>query len=195
MKAVTTHLVGYIKFLWQSITEGMRRNTLVKCGIKNRYLGHIRGSLQSDFYAEKVGGVVQRCERNQLSDWFLANQLMKSKKTIAFLESWQDADSPIKSRLFWYHQARLRWRGQRPHDNTLDLLASLERDLETAEPAVQWAMNFCAAWIGIYEPELRGRCVELGEKLGLYSDEKPVKGCTPNYLPEFIRIEVAKREA
>jgi hypothetical protein len=53
-------------------------------------------------------------------------------------------------------------------------------------------MNFTAAWIGIHESDQRSRCITLGEQLGLYKDEKAVKGCTPNYLPEFIRIESEK---
>lgn len=66
--------------------------------------------------------------------------------------------------------------------------------MEGAEPEVQWAMNFAAGQIGIHEPEHRSRCLALGERLGLYKDEPVSRGCTPNYLPEFIRIEVAKRE-
>ena len=61
-------------------------------------------------------------------------------------------------------------------------------------PEVQWAMNFTAGHIGIHELEFRSRCVNIGEKLGLYKDQKVPKGCTPNYLPEFIRIEVEKRK-
>ena len=34
----------------------------------------------------------------------------------------------------------------------------------------------------------------MGKTLGLYKDEPVAKNCTPSYLPEFIRIEVAKRE-
>jgi hypothetical protein len=37
------------------------------------------------------------------------------------------------------------------------------------------------------------RCIKLGKALGLYKDEHVAKNCTPSYLPEFIRIEVAKR--
>ena len=66
--------------------------------------------------------------------------------------------------------------------------------MATAEPEVQWAMNFCAGQIGIFEPKLRTRCVKLGKKLGLYKDEIVPKNCTPSYLPEFIKIEVAKRQ-
>lgn len=136
----------------------------------------------------------ETAERGRLSEWFMANQLMKSKKTTALLESWEQSPSPVQRRLFWYHQARLRWTGQTPPPNTEALLEKLERDMATAHPDVQWTMNFCAAWIGVHSPEHRERCVKLGERLGLYKEERAVKGCTPNYLPEFIRIEAAKQE-
>lgn len=132
-------------------------------------------------------------ERSQLTDWLLANQLMKSKKTIQLLESWKEHPSPTLRRLFWYHQARLRWTGQTPPTNSGELLEALESDLESADPEVQWTMNFCAGWIGIFEPEHRDRCVQLGKKTGLYKDERVAKNCTPSYLPEFIRIESEKR--
>ncbi len=133
-------------------------------------------------------------ERTQIADWLLANQLMKSKKTVALLESWEDHPSPILRRLFWYHQARLRWTGQTPPDNTKELVAKLETKMADAHPDEQWAMNFCAGWIGVHEPAFRDRCVRLGKKLGLYEDEPVPKNCTPNYLPEFIRIVVAKQQ-
>lgn len=133
-------------------------------------------------------------EQNHLSEWFMANQLMKSKSATALMVTWQYAESAILRRLFWYHQARLRWTGQPSPENTLALLDSIEQDLATEEPNVQWAMNFCAAQIGIFQAELRERCIALGERLGLYREEKAPKNCTPNYLPEFIRIEVGKRE-
>ena len=131
-------------------------------------------------------------ERNYLSEWLMANQLMKSKPTLALLESWQNHTSPTLRRLFWYHQARLRWTGQTPPDNTAPLVAALKKEFASEEPEVQWTMNMCAAWIGVYTPQYRKECVALGEKVGLYKDEKVVKHCTPNYLPEFIRVETTK---
>lgn len=133
-------------------------------------------------------------ERNQLADWLLANQLMKVRKIISLMETWEKNPSPILRRLFWYHQARLRWTGQAPPENSGDLLDSLERDMADAEPEVQWAMNFCAGQIGVHQPKFRSRCIRLGKTLGLYKDEKVARNCTPSYLPEFIRIEVAKRK-
>lgn len=129
----------------------------------------------------------------QLTDWLLASQLMKEKTLVALMETWKDHPSPILRRLFWYHQARLRWTGKAAPGNSSELMAALEKELADAEPVVQWAMNFCAAQIGIHEPEYRARCIALGEKLGLYREEKVARNCTPSYLPEFIRIEVEKR--
>ncbi len=133
-------------------------------------------------------------DRCQLADWLLANQLAKDKKLVSLIATWEKNSSPLLRRLFWYHQARLRWVGQAPPDNSADLLDSLEKNMATAEPDVQWAMNFCARQIGVHEPKFRSRCIKLGKALGLYKDEHVAKNCTPSYIPEFIRIEVAKRE-
>ena len=130
--------------------------------------------------------------RNQLADWLMANQLTKDKKTIALMESWEHSKSSLQRRIFWYYQARLRWMGQIPPPNTEDLLSSIEARIAKEVPEVQWAMNFTAAQIGIHDVEQRQRCIALGEKLGIYKDDPVSKGCTPNYLPEFIAIEVAK---
>ncbi len=132
-------------------------------------------------------------ERTHLADWLMANQLARDKKTIGLIECWEHSSSVIQRRIFWYYQARLRWTGQTPPNNTDDLLSSIEKKMTKAEPEVQWAMNFTAAWIGIFDPAYRSRCVAIGEKTGLYKDEVVLKGCTPNYLPEFIKIEVNKR--
>jgi 3-methyladenine DNA glycosylase AlkD len=133
-------------------------------------------------------------ERDHLTDWLMANQLNKDKKTIELIESWQNSSSAIQRRIFWYHQARLRWTGKTPPNNSNDLLTVIEKELVNEEPNVQWAMNFAAAQIGIHESEYRTRCIKLGEKHGLYKDDPVSKGCTPAYLPECIRIEVEKLE-
>lgn len=131
-------------------------------------------------------------KRHQLSDWLLANQLMKSKKTINQILTWETSELILLQRLFWYYQARLRWMGKNPLGNTSELMESLEKNMHKAYEDVQWTMNFCAGQIGVHNEKYRSRCIQLGESLELYKDEKVPKNCTPSYLPEFIRIEVAK---
>jgi len=144
-------------------------------------------NLSSDILAHELN------ERNQLTDWLFANQISKDKKLVSLIATWEHSPSKIQRRIFWYYQSRLRWTGKKPIDNTEELLSAIEKNLATEEPEVQWAMNFTAGQIGIFEPDYRARCITLGEELGLYKDEPVSRGCTPNYLPEFIRIEVEKR--
>jgi 3-methyladenine DNA glycosylase AlkD len=131
-------------------------------------------------------------ERNQIADWLLANQLMKNKRLSNLVEAWEEEPSAILRRLFWYHQARLRWTGKKPPENTEYLLDSLKKSMANAEPGVQWAMNFCAGQIGIHEPNFRNQSVKLGERIGLYKNSPVARNCTPSYLPDFIHIEVEK---
>lgn len=131
-------------------------------------------------------------EKLQLMDWLMANQLMKDKKTIVLIESWENSLSSLQRRTFWYYQARLRWVGQTPPPNSEALLSKIEKNIKNEIPEVQWAMNFTAAQIGVFQEKFRERCVNIGKRTGLYKDEKVAKNCTPNYLPEFIAIQVAK---
>ncbi len=132
-------------------------------------------------------------ERNHLTDWLMANQLLKNKKTTALVESWENNPSSMQRRIFWYHQGRLRWMGQKPPANTECLLDAIESRISGEAPEVQWAMNFTAGWIGVYDSQFRDLCIALGEKTGLYKGKMVSKGCTPEYLPEFIEIESWKR--
>jgi 3-methyladenine DNA glycosylase AlkD len=131
-------------------------------------------------------------EKLQLADWLMANQLMKDKKLISLIESWEEDRSSLKRRIYWYYQGRLRWVGQKPPGSE-KLLFNIESKIKKEKPEVQWAMNFTTGWIGVHEKKYRDRCVALGEKTGLYKGKMVSKGCTPEYLPEFIAIESKKR--
>ena len=134
-------------------------------------------------------------EKLQLADWFMANQLMKDKKMVSLLMTWEKSPQPLKRRIYWYYQARLRWTGKIPIDNGEELLSAISENMEQEMPEVQWAMNYAAGQIGIFEAKFRKEVVQLGKQIGLYKDEVVAKGCTPSYLPEFVRIQVDKIKA
>ena len=174
--------------LW---SQGSHQSRLLSCLIFDKKL--ISESVLDALAADLIE--LQEDERDQLGDWILANQLTKERKLVSLMETWQDRTSPVMRRWFWYYQARLRWTGRTPPpENSSDLLHSIESTIGTECSEVQWAMNFCAGWIGVFEPKLRPGCVKLGRKLELYKNERVAKNCTPSYLPEFIRVEVGKRE-
>lgn len=156
-----------------------------------------KNQLTEEILDEMVGSMAIHSydEKNNLMDWLMSNQLTKNKKGIAIIESWQNSPLSLQRRTFWNYQGRLRWRGRNFPENTGELLSVIEDSIMDEAPEVQWAMNFTAGWIGIYDETYRDRCSQLGEKTGLYKGDMVSKGCTPNYLPEFIEIEVGKLEA
>jgi len=131
--------------------------------------------------------------KTRIMEWLMAHQLLKSAAGKRMVASWEHSPVALQRRTFWYHQARLRWTGKTDHDNTDYLLDALDARMAGEEPEVQAMMNFTAGWIGVFVPEHRARCAALGERTGLYHDEVVPRGCTPSYLPEFIRVEVGKR--
>ncbi len=131
-------------------------------------------------------------ERNRINEWLMANQLMKDKNLVTLLQTWEHHELPDLRRMFWYYQARLRWTGQKPPANTPKLVAAIEERLSEEVPEVQWAMNFAGGWIGVHDPQFRERMITIGERHGLYKGDPVPRNCTPDYLPEFISIEVEK---
>lgn len=134
-------------------------------------------------------------EMNRLSEWLLANQLMKDKRLSALIDEWEKHENAVLRRLFWYKQARLRWTGQTPPDNTGYLMDQIEANFMDEVPMVQWSMNFCAGQIGIFDAPFRDRCIKLGEKTEYMIDEKVPANCVPSYLPLFIAHGVSKQAA
>lgn len=172
--------------LWQSKQYLPRMLAVLIMDVKKLDTQTIDG-LFSDMLEHPVS------EQQQLADWLMANQLTKEKRTIALMNSWRNDAAALKRRLFWYYEGRLRWMGKTEHDNTSELLAALEREMLSEAPEVQWAMNFTAGWIGIFDVQHREKCVEMGQTFGLYKDDFVPRNCTPNYLPKFIEIEAGKR--
>jgi 3-methyladenine DNA glycosylase AlkD len=130
-------------------------------------------------------------EQSQLLDWLIANVIMKKAALKNETAKWRDDASTLRQRVFWSVQARsVRAENQALNE---ELLEHIERELPAAPEKVQWNMNWCAAQIGIADERLRGRCVALGERLGLYRDYPVSRGCTSPYLPTWIGSVVGKK--
>ncbi len=130
-------------------------------------------------------------EQSQLLDWLIANVVMKKAALKNETAKWRDDASTLRQRVFWSVQAR----SVRAENHALNeqLLAHVERELAAAGEKVQWNMNWCAAQIGIADERLRGRCIALGERLGLYRDYPVSKGCTSPFLPLWIGSVVGRK--
>ena len=135
----------------------------------------------------------EKTGKTRIMEWLMANQLTKSAAGKRMISGWEHSPVTLQRRTFWYYQARLRWTGKTGHGNTEYLLDALDARMADEVPEVQMMMNFAAGWIGVFVPEHRARVEALGERTGLYRDEVVPRGCTPGYLPAFIRDQVGKR--
>lgn len=55
-----------------------------------------------------------------------------------------------------------------------------------AHARLQWEMNTTLAQIGIENPDLRTRALEIGERLGVLRDYPTPPNCTSPFAPEWI---------
>jgi len=130
-------------------------------------------------------------DQRQLCDWMIANVIMKKSALKNESMTWLSEQSVIKQRVFWSVQARtIKVENQELNTHLLETLATR---MAGADDMVQETMNWCAAQIGITDAGLRGRCIQLGERLALYKDYRVSKGCTSPYLPIWIGSVVGKK--
>lgn len=127
----------------------------------------------------------------QLSDWLLSSVIMKKAPLMEAVEGWASEEAMTKQRLYWQFKARTI--DPDNHEQNKKLLQRIEKEIMAAHESVRWTMNWCAASIGIEDEALRDRCIELGEKNGLYRDYPTPKGCTSPYMPIWISEVVKKR--
>ncbi len=72
------------------------------------------------------------------------------------------------------------------------LLARIDSEMASADPAVQWTMNNTLAAIGIHFPKHRTRAIAIGEKLEVCRDYPVSKGCTSPFAPIWINYTVSR---
>ena len=170
--------------LWRNGGFGSRMLSLLILDLKKVDVPYME-RLISDLEA------VEGKDQSQLLDWLIANVIMKKAPLKNETAKWRDDPSTLKQRVFWSVQARS-VRAEN-HELNEQLLEHIERELPGASEKVQWNMNWCAAQIGIADERLRGRCIALGERLGLYRDYPVSKGCTSPFLPIWIGSVVVKK--
>lgn len=170
--------------LWKSGGFSARMLSLLILDLKTVDVPYLEGMIADLEAAEGK-------EQSQLLDWTIASVIMKKAALKSHAARWRDDPSTLRQRVFWSVQARS-VRADNPALNE-QLLEHIERELPAAPEKVQWNMNWCAAQIGIADERLRGRCIALGERTGLYLDYPVSKGCTSPYLPIWINAVVGKQ--
>ena len=170
--------------LWAQGATNLRMLSLLIMDLKAIDRGYLERMIADVETAQEQG-------QRQVCDWLIAIVIMKKNSLKSEAMNWRAERSIIKQRVYWSVNARtIKAENQ---ELNRQLLEWIEEGLPGAPETIQWNMNWCAAQIGIADEGLRGRCIALGERLGLYKDYPVSRGCTSPYLPLWIGAVVGKK--
>lgn len=135
-------------------------------------------------------GLIDQAETDPLLDDLVFRCLVNMKASESLLKILQNSNSDTYQKVYWAF--KVNQLKQKPVDPKLAqlILTSCEMQLVNAPEKTQWMLNRCLAELGFRHPEYTEQCLEMGQRLGVYSDMKVAKGCTSAYVPEWINAVI-----
>lgn len=139
--------------------------------------------------------LLRECETLQLADELVLKLIAQTRYCEAFEREWCNNSDDRIARAGWgLIVAKLMDKAENVETKFADYLASIENKLVDAQPKTQEMMNRALCEIGIRYPDYTQQCLAIGEKLGVYRDQKVAKGCTSAYAPAWIAAGIRLRE-
>ena len=130
----------------------------------------------------------------KVQDWLINYVVKKSPHAEALRQDWFSDPDPIVASAGWALTSERVVRSPEGLD-LAGLLDQIEAEMVEAPERLQWAMNHCLAQIGIENPALRERAVDIGDRLGVLRDYPTAPGCTSPFAPLWIAEMVSRRES
>ncbi|WP_333620163.1 DNA alkylation repair protein [Dietzia sp.] len=145
------------------------------------------------FSADELDAMLRESRTPKVQDWLVNYIANKSKLAEELRLRWiDDADPAVSSAGWALTSERV---AKKPAGLDFDaLLVTIEAVMVDAPERLQWAMNQTLATIGIENPELRYRCIDIGERLGVLRDYPTPPNCTSPFAPVWITEIVRRRE-
>lgn len=126
--------------------------------------------------------------------WLVSYIVKKSPHAEALRVSWMDDPDPVVASAGWALTSERVNRKPEGLDES-GLLDVIEAEMADAPERLQWAMNETLSYIGIENPDLRNRAIDIGERLGVLRDYPTSPGCTSPFAPTWITEMVARNAA
>ena len=126
--------------------------------------------------------------------WLVNYIVKKSPHAEALCLAWTDDPDPVVASAGWALTSERV--NRKPEGLDLPgLLDTIEAEMAEAPERLQWAMNETLSYIGIENPDLRARAIDIGERLGVLRDYPTPPGCTSPFAPSWITEMVARNAA
>jgi 3-methyladenine DNA glycosylase AlkD len=143
------------------------------------------------FDRAELDAMLREARAPKVHDW-LVNYVVKKGKYLDELRvAWTGDPDPVVASAGWdliSHQVY-----KKP--GVLDLpglLDTIEAEMKDAPDRLQWSMNNTLAAIGIENPDLRARALQIGERLEVLKDYPTPPNCTSPFAPAWIN-EIVRR--
>ena len=145
------------------------------------------------FSLDELDAMLRGAGSPKVQDWLVNYVVKKSPHAEALRQRWFSDPAPVVASAGWALTSERVVRSPQGLD-LAGLLDQIEAEMVEAPERLQWAMNHCLAQIGIENPALRERAVDIGERLGVLRDYPTAPGCTSPFAPLWIAEMVSRRE-
>lgn len=143
------------------------------------------------FDADQLDRMLREARAPKVRDWLVNYVVKKSAHAEALRLAWLDDPDAAVAAAGWDLTTERVIKA--PDGIDLDgFLDTIESDMKASPDPLQWSMNHTLAEIGIRNPTLRPRAIDIGERLEVLKDYPTPPGCTSPYAPIWI-AEMSKR--
>ena len=146
-----------------------------------------------EFSAVELDSMIRGARTRKVHDWLVSYVVMKGPHAEDLRVAWMADADPMVAAAGWALTADRVVKRPEGLDLTA-LLDQIEADMAGAHERLQWEMNTTLAQIGIQNPDLRPRALEIGERLGVLRDYPTPPNCTSPFAPEWITEIVRRNE-
>ncbi|MCW4464693.1 DNA alkylation repair protein [Glutamicibacter sp. MNS18] len=129
----------------------------------------------------------------KVNDWFINYVVKKSPHLETMRQRWFAQEDTVVAAAGWELTAHQVTKKPEVLDFT-GLLDVIEARMAQAPDRLQWAMNNVLATIGINDPDLRPRALQIGHDLQVLADYPTSPGCTSPFAPIWIEEMVRRQQ-
>lgn len=146
------------------------------------------------FSRDELDTMLRQARSPKVTDWFINYVVKKSPHAEELRVAWSaDPDATIRAAGWALTAHRI---AKSPEGLNLPaLLDVIEAQMKDAPERLQWEMNNSLAAIGINNPDLRARALDIGERLEVLKDYPTPPNCTSPFAPIWINEMVRRHEA
>ncbi|MFC0033458.1 DNA alkylation repair protein [Micromonospora chaiyaphumensis] len=146
------------------------------------------------FARDDLDVMLREARTPKVHDWLVNYVVKKNPHAEELRVAWSADPDPVVASAGW----ALTTERVAKNPEGLDLaglLDVIEAEMRDAPDRLQWVMNHCLAQIGIEDAALRGRAIDIGERLQVLKDYPTPPGCTSPFAPIWITEMVRRQQS